>query len=180
MRPPAPALHMTIQIPTARCVIGRETMIKPPRRIARALPSFTIYQPALIPRTTLVARLANDRHSRNAPSRIRTRLPTHDAASLLSHIHTSARTMSSDADYAAFLDKANEDVKPAAQQDLGKKGYGTKSVNTAVPKALESVEEYYVSDADEPFEPVALEFDGSSVSASMYNTDLMASRAHMY
>jgi hypothetical protein len=88
--------------------------------------------------------------------------------------------MSSDAEYAAFLDKANEDVKPAAQQDLGKKGYGTKSVNTAVPKALESVEEYYVSDADEPFEPVALEFDGSSVSASMYNTDLMASRAHMY
>lgn len=88
--------------------------------------------------------------------------------------------MSSDAEYAAFLDKANEDVKPAAQQDVGKTGYGTKSVNTAVPKALESVEEYYVSDADEPFEPVALEFDGSSVSASMYNTDLVASRAHMY
>ena len=88
--------------------------------------------------------------------------------------------MSSDAEYAAFLDKANEDVQPAAQQDVGKTGYGTKSVNTAVPKALESVEEYYVSDADEPFEPVALEFDGSSVSASMYNTDLVASRAHMY
>jgi hypothetical protein len=88
--------------------------------------------------------------------------------------------MSSDAEYAAFLDKANEDVKPAAQQDVGKKDYGTKSVNTAVPKALESVEEYYVSDADEPFEPVALEFDGSSVSASMYNTGLVASRANMY
>ncbi|KAJ4410500.1 hypothetical protein N0V91_001986 [Didymella pomorum] len=74
--------------------------------------------------------------------------------------------MSSDADYAAFLDKANEDVAPAEQQDLGKKGYGTKSVNVEVPKALESVEEYYVSDADEPFEPVALGFSGDSVSAS--------------
>ncbi|KAF3043867.1 hypothetical protein E8E11_003316 [Didymella keratinophila] len=73
--------------------------------------------------------------------------------------------MSSDADYAAFLDKANEDAGPAEQQDLSKKGYGTKSVNTEVPKALESVKEYYVSDADEPFEPVALEFSGDSVSA---------------
>lgn len=73
--------------------------------------------------------------------------------------------MSSDADYAAFLDKANQDVAPAEQQDLGNKGYGTKSVNTEVPKALESVEEYYVSDADEPFEPVALKFSGESVSA---------------
>ena len=75
--------------------------------------------------------------------------------------------MSSDADYTAFLDKANQDVAPAEQQDLSKKGYGTKSVNTSVPKVLESVEEYYVSDADEPFEPVALEFEGESVSAGM-------------
>lgn len=75
--------------------------------------------------------------------------------------------MSSDAEHAAFLDKANQDVAPAVQQDLSKKGYGTKSVNTAVPKALEGVEDYYVSDADEPFEPVALEFSGESVSASM-------------
>lgn len=76
--------------------------------------------------------------------------------------------MSSDADYAAFLDKANQDVAPAEQQDLSKKGYGTKSVNTSVPQALESVEEYYVSDADEPFEPVALEFEGSSVGAGTF------------
>ncbi|KAF3048259.1 hypothetical protein E8E12_011540 [Didymella heteroderae] len=74
--------------------------------------------------------------------------------------------MSSDADYAAFLDKANQDVAPAEQQNHSKKSYGTKSVNTSVPKALESVEEYYVSDADEPFEPVALEFEGDNLSAS--------------
>lgn len=76
-----------------------------------------------------------------------------------------ARTMSSDADYAAFLEKANEGTGAVEQQSSSKKGYGTSSVNTAVPKALEKVEEYYTSDADEPFEPVALKFDGSSVSA---------------
>ncbi|KAH7398764.1 hypothetical protein DE146DRAFT_677905 [Phaeosphaeria sp. MPI-PUGE-AT-0046c] len=74
--------------------------------------------------------------------------------------------MSSDADYASFLDKANQDSGAAEQQSSSsKKSYGTKSVDTAVPKALESVEEYYVSDADEPFEPVALKFDGKSLSA---------------
>ncbi|KAH7075796.1 hypothetical protein BKA63DRAFT_413726 [Paraphoma chrysanthemicola] len=75
--------------------------------------------------------------------------------------------MSSDADYAAFLDKANQDTGAAEQQDASskKKSYGTKSVDTAVPKVLEQVEEYYVSDADEPFEPVALKFDGSDLSA---------------
>lgn len=73
--------------------------------------------------------------------------------------------MSSDADYTAFLDKANQDSAPAEAQDTSKKGYGTTSVNTAVPKALEGVEEYYVSDADEPFEPVALEFGGEDVTA---------------
>lgn len=77
--------------------------------------------------------------------------------------------MSSDAEYAAFLDKANQDVAPAVQQDLSKKGYGTKSVNTAVPEALGSVEEYYVSDADEPFEPVALEFSGDKITAGEWS-----------
>ncbi|KAF1835756.1 hypothetical protein BDW02DRAFT_567660 [Decorospora gaudefroyi] len=76
------------------------------------------------------------------------------------------RTMSSDADYASFLDKANQDVSAAESRDVStKQKLGTSSVNTGVPKALEQVEEYYVSDADEPFEPVALKFDGSSVSA---------------
>lgn len=74
--------------------------------------------------------------------------------------------MSSDADYATFLDKANQDTGSAEAQDASqKKSYGTKSVNTAVPSALKQVEEYYVSDSDEPFEPVALEFQGNSVSA---------------
>jgi len=74
--------------------------------------------------------------------------------------------MSSEAEYAAFLDKANQEIGSAESRDASQKeGHGSKSVNTAVPKMLEQVEEYYVSDADEPFEPVALRFEGSSVSA---------------
>jgi len=73
--------------------------------------------------------------------------------------------MSSDADYASFLDKANQDTGGATAAQT-KKSYGTESVNTKVPKALEGIEEYYVSDADEPFEPVALEFDGKDIDES--------------
>jgi hypothetical protein len=81
--------------------------------------------------------------------------------------------MSSDADYASFLDKANQDTGSAQQQSSSsKKSYGTKSVDTAVPQALEKVEEYYVSDADEPFEPVALKYSGSSISAGMIHVSM--------
>ena len=88
-----------------------------------------------------------------------------------------SRSMSSDADYAAFLDKANQGTAQTEQQSPSK-SYGTKSVNTAVPKALEQVEEYYTSDADEPFEPVALTFDGSSVNAGMYPAIAMNELRH--
>jgi hypothetical protein len=74
--------------------------------------------------------------------------------------------MSSDADYSAFLNKANEPI--SAEESLNasqKKNRGTNAVNTNVPKVLEQVEEYYVSDADEPFEPVALKFEGKDVTA---------------
>jgi len=70
--------------------------------------------------------------------------------------------MSSDADYASFLDRANQDTG-STRVSAESKSVGAKSVNTEVPKALEEIEEYYVSDADEPFEPVSLKFDGDSV-----------------
>lgn len=74
--------------------------------------------------------------------------------------------MSSDADYMSFLDKANQDSSSAQTQSSSKKGsYGTKSVDTEVPQGLQSVEEYYVSDGDEPFEPVSLKFEGKKISA---------------
>jgi hypothetical protein len=161
------------------CVIGRrETMLQLSRRVARASPLPTSlkytsrYSTKTITRATNLSR-PSTAYNRARPttaaqppptsfSTARTNKPTNP------YSYTSARKMSSDADYAAFLDKANQDVAPAEQQDLSKKGYGTKSVDTEVPKALESVEEYYVSDADEPFEPVALEFSGDSVSASTF------------
>lgn len=77
--------------------------------------------------------------------------------------------MSSDAEYAAFLEKANQDAGAARQQSLGEnKAYGTKSVDTVVPKVLEGVEEYYISDADEMFEAVSLKYEGAEVDAGMF------------
>ncbi|KAF2636424.1 hypothetical protein P280DRAFT_472977 [Massarina eburnea CBS 473.64] len=71
----------------------------------------------------------------------------------------------SDADYEAFLNKASNADTSGGDVTAQSKSYGTKSVNTAVPKVLEEVQEYYVSDADEPFEPVALEFEGDAITA---------------
>jgi len=75
----------------------------------------------------------------------------------------------SDADYEAFLNKANAGTSDAVQEQ-STKTYGTKSVNTSVPKVLEGVQEYYVSDADEPFEPVALNFAGDGLDAQQLGT----------
>lgn len=153
-----------------RCVIGRrETMNKLSRRVARALPLRKSCNHTSSTYTTSASHVTSYQSCLPAQTQNRASVHSPIAARNATHpriiAYTPTRTMSSDADYAAFLDKANQDVAPAEQQDLSKKGYGTKSVNTSVPKALESVEEYYVSDADEPFEPVALEFEGESVSA---------------
>lgn len=78
----------------------------------------------------------------------------------------------SDEDYASFLDKANQDSGGASAQSS--KSYGTKSVNTSVPSALQQVDQVYVSDADELFEPVSLKFEGESISAGKYEHILRA------
>lgn len=70
--------------------------------------------------------------------------------------------MSSDADYEAFLNKANQDVSGASTQSKSK-SIGIKAVDTEVPDVLEKVDEVFVSDADEPFEPVSLKYDGDSL-----------------
>lgn len=71
----------------------------------------------------------------------------------------------SDGDYASFLDKANQGTGAGSEVTTQSKKFSTQSVDTAVPQALEEVEEYYTSDADEPFEPVALKFGGGEISA---------------
>ncbi len=74
--------------------------------------------------------------------------------------------MSSDQDYAAFLDKANEDpAKGVAASGAGKKKrveFRTTEEGVTVPAVLIRVcsrGAFYVSDADEPFKPVALAWD---------------------
>lgn len=71
--------------------------------------------------------------------------------------------MSSDDAYMSFLDKANEDVsRGAPQQGAGTAKTFTVHSSLSVPKPLQSVDAYYVSDTDEPFEPVALKWDGAA------------------
>jgi len=70
--------------------------------------------------------------------------------------------MSSDADYAAFLDKANQDTGTASTQSKSK-SVGIKAVNTDVPKSLSEIDEYLTSDSDEPFEPVSLKYTGDEL-----------------
>jgi hypothetical protein len=71
--------------------------------------------------------------------------------------------MTSDEDYASFLDKANQDPSGGKASTQSTKKASTKSIDTEVPKALEQVEEFYTSDADEPFEPVSLKWKGNTL-----------------
>ncbi|KAF9893765.1 hypothetical protein FE257_009935 [Aspergillus nanangensis] len=72
--------------------------------------------------------------------------------------------MSDDA-YMSFLDKANADLNSAGAEQTGKSSIArteTVSVNVRVPPPLTSVDSYYISETDEPFEPVALKWEGAS------------------
>lgn len=69
--------------------------------------------------------------------------------------------MSSDDAYSAFLDQANQDTGARATAASQKSSSAQlKTTDTEVPAALLSVEAYYVSEADEPFEPVSLKWTG--------------------
>ena len=75
-----------------------------------------------------------------------------------------SRSMSSDQAYSSFLDQANQDTgasKASTQSTSG--GVSTKTVDTDVPSKLQKVERYYVSEADEPFEPVSLKWSGKNM-----------------
>jgi hypothetical protein len=66
--------------------------------------------------------------------------------------------MSSDQEYANFLEKANQDTG-SSSNEVKTSGFAqTKAVDSAVPQSLKSVDTYYQSDTDEPFEPVALKY----------------------
>lgn len=71
--------------------------------------------------------------------------------------------MASDEDYMNFLDKANQD--PSAGSGVRAKGAKAelkatdKNVEVPEPLLAATKDAFYVSDADEPFVPVALEWD---------------------
>ncbi|KAE8360802.1 hypothetical protein BDV27DRAFT_148363 [Aspergillus caelatus] len=72
--------------------------------------------------------------------------------------------MSDDA-YMNFLNKANADLDTGrAQQTQDSPAVRTETVETGVriPTPLTSVDAYYISETDEPFEPVALRWEGAS------------------
>ncbi|CAG8011566.1 unnamed protein product [Penicillium olsonii] len=72
---------------------------------------------------------------------------------------TTTPTMASDDAYMSFLDKANTDVSGDKPQTSAQTTTVTSSL--PVPKPLQSLNLYYTSDTDEPFEPIALNWDGA-------------------
>lgn len=78
------------------------------------------------------------------------------------------RTMSSDADYLAFLDKANAQREAGASRALSQPAepeairIETVETGVRVPEALTDISEYYISETDELFEPVALKWPGAA------------------
>ncbi|CAL5869755.1 uncharacterized protein PFLUO_LOCUS3985 [Penicillium psychrofluorescens] len=72
--------------------------------------------------------------------------------------------MSSDDAYTSFLDKANADLDAGRASQPSSATTSTQTVHTSlkVPAPLKSVDAYYVSETDEPFEPVALKWDGAA------------------
>lgn len=75
--------------------------------------------------------------------------------------------MASDEDYASFLDRANEDPNKgvAKTQSSGKIQLKAVDHGVKVPAGLKDAtkDAFYVSDADEPFEPVVLKHSGKSL-----------------
>lgn len=72
--------------------------------------------------------------------------------------------MASDDAYTSFLDKANADLNAgrAPQQGAGSVRTETVDATVKIPTALQSVDAYYISDTDEPFEPVVLRWEGAT------------------
>ncbi|KAL3474373.1 hypothetical protein BJX99DRAFT_231733 [Aspergillus californicus] len=116
-------------------------------------------QPLSSPRATVLrnqathANLRAPHHSRPTPT------PTNPTFSI-------SRAMSSDDAYMSFLNKANADRdtgRSESQQTTQSSPARTETVdvNVSVPAPLTSVKEYYISDSDELFEPVALKWQGA-------------------
>lgn len=80
--------------------------------------------------------------------------------------------MASDEDYAAFLDKANQDPNEGVRKSQSSGKIQLKAVDEGVqiPAALKKAvgDAFYVSDADEPFEVVGLKAEGGLPDEGMF------------
>lgn len=135
----------------AHCVMPRPTATSTLSRLSH-LSSSRTYATRHLRRTT-----SQTTHPTN-PS-LRTNVPNLRALST-----TTTRTMASDDAYMAFLNKANADLdKGRAEQSATETGLDTKTVDAdeQIPASLSDVEMYYVSETDEPFEPVVLRWEGA-------------------
>ncbi|KAL8669281.1 MAG: hypothetical protein Q9168_006122 [Polycauliona sp. 1 TL-2023] len=83
-----------------------------------------------------------------------------------------SQTMSSDDAYSSFLDQANQDIG-ASKNSASAKTTTTKAVDTEVPVGLQGIEQYYTSEADEPFEPVSLQWNGENMPSENEFCDLI-------
>lgn len=76
--------------------------------------------------------------------------------------------MSSDDAYMSFLNKANADLSAGQQQQPQSQGTSSARTQTVdaknqnqIPASLQSIDAFYVSETDEPFEPVVLGWEGA-------------------
>lgn len=89
-------------------------------------------------------------------------------------------TMSSDNAYSSFLDQANQDTSASGPSAKSIKNTATaKAVDTEVPAPLQQVEQYYTSEADEPFEPVSLKWERGSMPSESTSSCLSTCRRGM-
>lgn len=79
-------------------------------------------------------------------------------------------TMASDSDYASFLDKVNQDpsggvAKSESRGGSKKEGFKATDAGVQIPTVLKRavVDAFYVSDADEPFEVVGLNYGANKL-----------------
>lgn len=111
--------------------------------------------------TTATTTIASRHHS---PNRLLSR--SHQPYPLTPTTQT--RTMSSDDAYMSFLNKANADLSAGQQQQPQSQGTSSARTQTVdaknqnqIPASLQSIDAFYVSETDEPFEPVVLGWEGA-------------------
>lgn len=76
--------------------------------------------------------------------------------------------MASDDAYSSFLDKANQDTGASASTQSTFKSASKTARKQDVHSAIAEIDEYYVSESDEPFEPVTFDWDQDTLDECEY------------